>query len=109
MPFIPHMIKEMSNFKMFIKLFILKGGDRLVGHTKGQHFQFCIGDDGLSAMQFNILCTSPNWGLEEWILVWRQDEDDKCMLHDGKSKPCNAGPVRNGPEAIKSISRFIYY
>jgi hypothetical protein len=33
---IPHLIEEMSDFKSFIKPFILKGGDRLVGHTKAQ-------------------------------------------------------------------------
>ena len=31
---IPHMIDEIPNFKAFIKPYLLKGVDRLVGHTK---------------------------------------------------------------------------
>ena len=27
-------------------------------------------DDGVQAMQFKLLCTSPNWGLDDDILVW---------------------------------------
>ena len=34
MPVIPHMIGEIPNLKAFIKSYILKGGDRLVEHTK---------------------------------------------------------------------------
>ena len=59
-PVIPHMIEEVPNFKAFIKPYMLKGGDRLVGHTKAQQFRFYIRDDGLPAMQFKLLCTSPN-------------------------------------------------
>ena len=69
-PDILHVIKEVHNFKIFIKPFILKGGDRLVGHTKAQQFRFYMRDDNRSAMQFKFLCTSSNWGLEEGILVW---------------------------------------
>ena len=34
MPVILHMIEEVPNFKAFIKLYMLKGVDHLVGHTK---------------------------------------------------------------------------
>ena len=34
MPVIPHMIEEIPNFKAFIKPYMLKEVDRLVGHTK---------------------------------------------------------------------------
>ena len=40
MPVIPHMIEEISNFKAFIKPYMLKGVDRLVRHTKAQQFRF---------------------------------------------------------------------
>ena len=108
-PVIPHLIEEVPDFKSFIKPFILKGGDRLVGHTKAQQFRFYMRDDGQPAMQFKILCTSPNWGPEEGILVWSQNEDGKCMLPDGEPKPCTPSPMRNGPEIIKGISGFIQY
>ena len=68
-PVIPHFIEEVSDIKSFIKPFILKKGDCLMDHTKAQQFRFYMRDDDLPAMQFKILCTSPNWGLEEGILV----------------------------------------
>ena len=49
-PVIPHLIEKMSDFKTFIKPFILKRGDRLVGHTKAQQFWFYMRDDSLPAM-----------------------------------------------------------
>ena len=108
-PVFLHLIEEVSDFKSFIKRFILKGGDCLVGHTKAQQFRFYMRDDGLPAMQFKILCTSSNWGPEKGILVWRQNEDNKCMLLDGKPKPCTSNPMRNRPKIIKGISGFIKY
>ena len=65
---IPHLI-EVSDFITFIKPFILKGGDRLVGHTKAQQLWFYMRDVGLPAMQFKVLCTFPNSGPKEWILI----------------------------------------
>ena len=70
-PVIPHMIEEVPDFKAFIKPYMLKGEDRLVGHTKAQQFRFNMRDDDISAMHFKLLCTSPNLGLEDGILVWR--------------------------------------
>ena len=70
-PVIPHMIEEISNFKAFIKPYMLKGVDCLVEHTKVQQFHFYMKDDGVPAMQFKLLCTYPNWGLEDDIFVRR--------------------------------------
>ena len=61
MSVILHMIKEVPNFKAFIKPYMMKGGDCLVGHTKAQQFRIYMRDDGIPAMQFKLLCTSPNW------------------------------------------------
>ena len=60
-PVIPHdMIEEIPNFKAFIKPYMLKGVDNLVGHTKVQKFHFYMRDDGVPATQFKLLCTFPN-------------------------------------------------
>ena len=59
-PVIPHIIEEIPNFKAFIKPYMFKGGDHLVGHTKRQQFHFYTRDDGVPAMQFKLLCTTPN-------------------------------------------------
>ena len=66
-----------------------------MGHIKAQQFRYYMRDDGLPAMQFKVLCTSLYWGPEEGILVWRQNEDDKYILHDGEPKPCIANSMKN--------------
>ena len=106
MPVIPHMIEEIPNFKAFIKPYMLKGGDRLVGYTKTQQFWFHMRNDGAPTMQFKLLCTL---GPDDGILVWRQDKDEKCLLPDGDPKPCKPDPIRNKLEIIKDISGFIDY
>ena len=40
MPVSPHMIEKIPNFKAFIKPYMLKRGERLVGHTQTQQFRF---------------------------------------------------------------------
>ena len=67
---------------------MLRGGDRLVGHTKTQQFRFYMRDDGVTAMQFKLLCTTPNWDSYEGILMWRQDKDENCLLSGGEPIPC---------------------
>ena len=100
-PVIPYMIEEVPNFKAYIKPYMLKGVDCLVRHTKTQHFSFFVMDDGIHAMQFKLLCTSPNWAPEDGLLVWHQDNNGKCMLPNGESKPCTLILMRNEPETIK--------
>ena len=49
-PEILHIIEEVPNFKAFIKTYMLKGVDRLVGHTKSQQFCFYMRDDRVPIM-----------------------------------------------------------
>ena len=108
-PVFPHLIKEVFHFKAIIKPFILKGGDHLVGHTKSQQLCFYMYDDGITTMQFSVLCTLPNLGLGDGIFVWRQDEHGKRMLPDGEPNPCTPNLMRNGPKINMGISGLIEY
>ena len=47
---VPHMIKEIPNFKAFIKSYILKEVDYLVERTKVHQFRFYMRDDSVPAM-----------------------------------------------------------
>ena len=49
-PVIPHIIEEILNFKAFIKLYKLKGVDRLVEYIKAQQICFYMRDDSVPAM-----------------------------------------------------------
>ena len=104
-----HNIEETPNIKVFFKPYMLKGMARLVGHTKPQQFCFYIWDDDVPAIQFKFLCTSPNWGSKDGILMWHQDNDGKYLLPDGDSKTCKPNLMRIGPKIIKGISVFIEY
>ena len=95
------MIEEIPNFKVFIKPYMSKEVDRLVGHTKEQQLCFYIRDDGVFAMQFKLLCTSPKLGPEDGILVWRQDNDEKCMLVDGDPKLYKPNPRGISRKSLK--------
>jgi hypothetical protein len=52
---IPSLIEEVPEFKDFIKPFMARGRDKLIGHTRGQQFKFSMQDDEL-IMQYKILC-----------------------------------------------------
>ena len=57
---IMYLNEEVPDLKVFIKPFIRKGGDCLVGHTKTQQFRFYMCDDDIPTMQFSKL------GLKGW-------------------------------------------
>ena len=80
-PIMAHLIEEFPNFKAIIKPFILKGGDCLAGYAKAQQFCFYMCDNGILTMQFNILCTSTNWGLEDGILHCCQMNMENVCYH----------------------------
>ena len=60
-------------------------------------------------MMVSMPCTSPHWAPEYGMLVWCQDNDDKCIFLDVEPKPCIPDPMRNGLEIIKGRSGFIEY
>ena len=103
MPMILHMIEEISNFKAFIKLYMLKGGDRLVDQTKTQQFLFYMKNDGVPGMHFKLLCITLNWAPEEGILLWRQDKEGIYLLTDGKPTHCKWGMGRTSSKAYMDL------
>lgn len=53
---IPSLIGEVPEFKDFIKPFIVRGRDKLIGHTRGQQFKFSMRDNE-HIMQYKIFFT----------------------------------------------------
>lgn len=49
-PIIPHISKEVLNFKAFMKPYLRSEAHRLNGHTKTQQFWFSICDDCIPTM-----------------------------------------------------------
>ena len=67
-PVISHIIKEVSDFKAFIELYLWSGAQCLIGHTKAQQFWFYMHDDVILAMWYKLLRTTQNWSPPEGFL-----------------------------------------
>jgi hypothetical protein len=66
-------------------------------------------DDGVSAMQYKLLCTSQVWSPPEGLLVWRVDANGKTMLPYGEPRPCKPIAMKSLEDILKGISNFIQY
>ena len=60
-PTIPHLIKEVPNFKKFIENGIADGENTLLGHTKAQQFKFYVDAMECPVMKYKLLCTDDDW------------------------------------------------
>ena len=60
-PTIPHLIKEVPDFKSFIEEAILDKDEVLVGHTKLQQVKFYLDGTGCLRMKYKLFCTDVEW------------------------------------------------
>ena len=58
---IPHLIKEVPNFKKFVENGIATGENVLLRHTKTQQFKFYVDATNCLVMIYKLLCTDENW------------------------------------------------
>ena len=63
-----------------------------------------MGDDGVPAMQYKLLCMTQDWSPPEGLLVWRVDADGKMMLPDEEPRPYKPIPMMNLEDIVKDIS-----
>ena len=55
-PVIPHLIKEVPNFKSFVDGFFCTSIDALERHTNAQQFKFYKDENGWPMMQYKLFC-----------------------------------------------------
>ena len=56
-PFIPHLIKEVPNFKAYMRPYIGMNKKQLVGHSNERQYKFFVDDNGWPIMQYKQACT----------------------------------------------------
>ena len=73
-PTIPHLIKEVPNFKKFIEDGIAIGENALFGHTKAQQFKFYVDATNCPVMKYKLLCINEDWlPRDDGIKLWKED------------------------------------
>ena len=72
-PVIPHLIKEVPNFKKFVEGYLCTRRDALTGHTNAQQFEFYGNANDWPLMQYKLLCTENEWLSKEGgrIRLWK--------------------------------------
>ena len=60
-PVIPHLIKEVPDFKTFVDGYLGSGGNFLEGHSFSRQFKFSMHFDGWLIMEYMNVCTDPEW------------------------------------------------
>ena len=60
-PTIPHIIKEVPDFKKFIEDGIAVGENVLLRHTNVQQFKFYVDAMECPIMKYKLLCTDDEW------------------------------------------------
>jgi hypothetical protein len=82
-PTIPHLIKEIPNFKSFIEAGRCEGEESLQGHTKAHQLKFFMSPNGCPMMKYKILCHHDDWLPREGggIKLWKEDVNGRSLCH----------------------------
>jgi hypothetical protein len=106
-PVIPSLIKEVPDFKSFVKPYVSE--DTLIGHTKGRQFLFYRGENGNPLMQYKLRCTDENWQPTEGIQLWQVDSFGKSKLPSGVPSTVMPRPMKCHDEIVRGITGFIQH
>ena len=60
-PFIPHLIEEVPDFKAYVKPYIGMKKKQLVGYSNGRQYRFFMDDNEWPIMQYKLACTDIPW------------------------------------------------
>jgi hypothetical protein len=110
-PVIPHLIKEVLDFKGFIDSCICKRGDALEGYTTAQAFRFYRNPNDWPLMQYKHYCIDVEWLPKEGggIRLWREDREGKPVLATGEPNALTPQQMQNHSKIVKSIGDFINF
>ena len=100
-PVIPHLIKEVPNFKAFVDGYLCSGKDALLGHTNAQQFKFYKDDNGWPLMQYKLWLASSDWLPKENGDIWLWQE-----IVDGRPKLPSSSLVSLGPHKMKNFDEI---
>ena len=107
--FIPHLIKEVPDFKKFVERYLCNGCDALTGHTNAQQFKFHRNVNDWPLMQYKLLCTDNNWYPMEGggIRLWKQTKDGSPKVPLGDPKALKLQKMHVHDEVSKDLGWFL--
>ena len=107
-PTIPHLIKEVPNFKKFIENGIADGENTLLGHTKAQQFKFYVDAMECPVVKYKLLCTDDHWLLRDGgIKLWKEDSQERALWPRGYSKAVQPSSMQNLEDIKWGLQGFI--
>ena len=106
---VPHFVEEVSDFKSYVDPFLLKGVERLVGHTKPRLFRFYVRHDSMLCMQYKLRTSDEAWVPAEGIEMWSWT-DDKCpKLPIGVPKRFPMQEMDALPSVMKGLGKYVEF
>jgi hypothetical protein len=109
-PTIPHLIKEVPDFKKFIEGSMLDGANALMGHTKAHQFKFFVDSSGCPVVKYKIYCHDQDWlpkGEGNGIKIWKEDVEGRSLWPRGEPDTVKPYEMRHLTEVVKGLSGFI--
>ena len=109
MPVIPHLIKEVLDFKGFVKGHFGVRQGALEGHTNGQQFKFYKDSNGLPLMQFKYLCIDSDWLPEAGggIRLWNENTDGRPLVPRSDPLALARQRGKSFDEVCKGIDEYV--
>ena len=108
-PFIPHLIEEVADFKSYIKPYIGINKKQLVGHSKGRQYKFFMDDNGWPIMQYKLACTNLAWLPTEGVKLWKEDAEHKPIFPRGDPLPVKPKKMTNEAEILRGLEGYIQH
>ncbi|CAM6085741.1 unnamed protein product [Calypogeia fissa] len=107
---VPFFVQEVPDFKMFVDPFILKGGDKLVGHASPRLFRLYVRLDGMPCMQFKRRTVDKlPWEPSEGVEMWGWTSDGRPNLPFGVPKRLQMLDVARLDEVRDGLGKFIKF
>ena len=108
-PIIPHLIKEVPDFKKFVEDYLCIGHDALAGHTNAQQFKFYRNGNGWLLMQYMLLCTNNKCLSKEGgrIWLWKETKEGSPKVPHGDPMALKLQKMCGHDEVFKGLGGFL--
>ena len=105
--FILHPIKEVPQFKVYVRPYIGMNKKQLVDHSNGRQYKFFVDDNRWPIMQYKQACTDTQWLPKERLKLWKEDAEHKPMLPQGDPLCVKPHKIKNKVEIACGLDGYI--
>ena len=106
-PFIPHLIKEVPDFKAYVRPYIGMNKKQLVDHSSGRQYKLFVDDNEWPIMQYKRAYTDTQWLPKAGLKLWKEDAEHKSMLPQGDPLCMKPHKIKNRVEIARGLDRYI--